>query len=234
MGCKALALGALLVTPLLADAALVDRGGGLIYDTTLNITWLQDANYAKTSGYDADGRMNFGSAQLWARELNYYGITGWRLPAVAPINGSTFNTAVSNNGTTDVGFGITSRNSEMAYMYHVNLGNLGRCTPNAGDPTSCDLQPGFGLVNRHPFTNLQPFMYWTGTWYNEEARDAWFFDMEIGYQYHGGADMDPYAWAVHDGDVAPPVPLPAAAWLLLSGLGGLGALGRRRKKPGAD
>ena len=29
-----------------ASATLIDRGGGLIYDTDLDITWLQDANYA--------------------------------------------------------------------------------------------------------------------------------------------------------------------------------------------
>jgi hypothetical protein len=34
-----------------AAAALVDRGGGLIYDTTLDITWLSDANYAETDLY---------------------------------------------------------------------------------------------------------------------------------------------------------------------------------------
>ena len=38
-----------------AQAALHDRGGGLVYDDVLNVTWLQDANYAQTSGYDADG-----------------------------------------------------------------------------------------------------------------------------------------------------------------------------------
>ena len=50
-----------------AGAALIDRGafndgfGGsvhLIYDTDLNITWLGDANFAQTSGVDADGKMN--------------------------------------------------------------------------------------------------------------------------------------------------------------------------------
>ena len=33
-------------------AASFDRGGGLIFDSDLNIIWLQDANYAKTSGYE--------------------------------------------------------------------------------------------------------------------------------------------------------------------------------------
>ncbi len=38
-----------------AEAALMSRLGGLaVYDTDRNITWLKDANYAKTSGYDAD------------------------------------------------------------------------------------------------------------------------------------------------------------------------------------
>ncbi len=38
-----------------AQAGLIDRGGGMIYDTTQNITWLADWNYAQTSGWDADG-----------------------------------------------------------------------------------------------------------------------------------------------------------------------------------
>jgi hypothetical protein len=49
-----------------AQAALHDRGGGLIYDDVLKVTWLQDANYAKTSGYDADGKMTWVNAVAWA------------------------------------------------------------------------------------------------------------------------------------------------------------------------
>ena len=47
-----------------AQAELFDRGGGLIYDDAQNITWLQDANYAKTSGYDSDGKMTFSEANI--------------------------------------------------------------------------------------------------------------------------------------------------------------------------
>ena len=41
----------------ISEAALIDRGNGLLYDPDLDITWLADGNYAKTSGYDDDGKM---------------------------------------------------------------------------------------------------------------------------------------------------------------------------------
>ncbi|EGK72256.1 hypothetical protein METUNv1_01372 [Methyloversatilis universalis FAM5] len=31
-----------------AQAPLHDRGGGLVYDDVLDVTWLADANYART------------------------------------------------------------------------------------------------------------------------------------------------------------------------------------------
>ena len=48
------------------QAALYDRGNGMIYDDVLDITWLQDANYAKSSGYDSDGLMSWAEANAWA------------------------------------------------------------------------------------------------------------------------------------------------------------------------
>ena len=44
------------------EAALFDRCGGMIHDSGLDITWRQDANWAKTSGYDGDGRMSWTAA----------------------------------------------------------------------------------------------------------------------------------------------------------------------------
>lgn len=70
-----------------AQGALIDRGGGLIYDTDLGITWLQDANYAKTSGDDADGGMEWSQAMTWVAGLVYQGYSDWRLPATPPCSG---------------------------------------------------------------------------------------------------------------------------------------------------
>jgi Protein of unknown function (DUF1566)/PEP-CTERM motif len=62
-----------------ASATLIDRNNGMLYDDVLDITWLQDADYAKTSGYDADGRMNWDQAVAWAEALEYGGYEDWSL-----------------------------------------------------------------------------------------------------------------------------------------------------------
>ena len=71
-----------------AEAALFTRLGGLaVYDQDRNITWLANANYAQTSGYDADGRMTWQTAKTWAEGLNIGGFTGWRLPTALNADG---------------------------------------------------------------------------------------------------------------------------------------------------
>jgi len=64
------------------NATLWDRGGGLIYDDAFDITWLQDANYAATSGYDANGRMTWNDAVAWTDQLIYGYYNDWRLPDI--------------------------------------------------------------------------------------------------------------------------------------------------------
>lgn len=114
-----------------AQAALHDRGGGLVYDDALDVTWLADANYAKTSGYDADGRMTYQGALNWATNLSYYdsvrGVTynDWRLPDVRDNGLADYNWGYSG---TDHGYNVRTVGwdgtvySELAHMYFNNLG----------------------------------------------------------------------------------------------------------------
>ena len=125
-------------------ASLHDRGGGLIYDDVLNVTWLKDANYAKTSGYDSDGLMTWSEATTWATNLSYYDSvrnvtwTGWRLPYTLPVNGTSYGYDYAINGSTDEGYNVSapassypgSTGSEMAYMFYNNLANKGYYTVN--------------------------------------------------------------------------------------------------------
>ena len=61
----------LVALPLTANSALLERLGGLAYyDTDADLTWLADANYAQTSGYDTDGLMLWADANAWATNLN--------------------------------------------------------------------------------------------------------------------------------------------------------------------
>lgn len=198
------------------------------YDTTLDITWLADANAAGTM-------MTWADASTWAASLDINGVTGWRLPSVAPINSSTFNLNITNNATTDQGYasgngwvdGSGNPVSEMGHMFYVSLGNLGQCTPDNSDPSGCTSQPGWGLSNTGPFSGIQDA---TGYWSESEqgSSSAWGFSFFWGNQAIYGKSSSVFTWAVHSGDVSA-VPVPSAVWLFGSGLLGLVGMVKHKK-----
>ena len=225
------------------QAALVDRGGGLIYDTALNVTWLADANYAKTSGYHANGQMTWDQATTWASNLSFYDsvrkvtYTDWRLPNTGPVNGVSMTPepfpggyVSSWDGSTDVGHNISapgsafpgSKGSEMAYLFYNGLGNKGSYDVNGV------YQPVSGLINTGPFSNFRPYFYWSGTEYAFDTGNAWSFSSDGSQKWKNKSLLPMYALAVRPGDVAA-VPVPAAVWLLGSGLIGLAGITRKRK-----
>jgi hypothetical protein len=213
-----------------SEAALLNRGGGLIYDDILNVTWLQDANYAVTSGYVAnnlkddgrfsfnnvlaDGRMGRNAASTWVNQLDFRGYNDWRLPMMGPVNGTNFQLIVTRDGSTDRGWNITSPNAEMSHMFYVNLMNEGQFDTD-GNPTGCG---GNCLTNTGPFENLQSFLYWYG---NDFMVTQAIFDTQIGLQNaFRNPEEEFFTWAVRSGDVTV-VPVPSALWLFASGLFGL-------------
>lgn len=96
----ALGLFAAIITSGAAQASLINRGNGLIYDTDLNITWTNPAQLAQT--WDV--------AQQWISQLNisnYMGFSNWRLPT----------------GDSCLGYNCTG--SEMGHLFFNELGGEG-------------------------------------------------------------------------------------------------------------
>jgi hypothetical protein len=219
------------------------------YDTVLNTTWLADANAGAGSVFDngsstIDGKMTWENANAWAAGLDVYGVTGWRLPTLSPIDGNSFNrTYPTYDGTSDAGWTLTTTDgsdggwrdingnpvSELGHMFYVNLGNLGSCDPYDSDSSTayCAPQEGFGLKNTGPFSNVSDALYWFDTEATNSA--GWNFYTGHGRQKDSQKWRLSFAWAVLDGDVAA-VPVPAAVWLFSSGLLGLIGISRRKKQ----
>jgi hypothetical protein len=181
----------LLASSGVARATLWDRGGGLIYDDDLNITWLQDANYATTSEYNNFSYLVYGlrmmtwyQANTWAEELSYYDSVrnftwdDWRLPTT-PSTGWVY----SNQG-------------EMGHLYYDEL----KLTPSHFPE----------VQEASPFINLQSYIYWSGTesYYDPVFNtydNAFMLDFAVGLEgplskggYSGFALVFlPYLFSVH-------------------------------------
>jgi hypothetical protein len=99
---------------------LYDRGGGMIYDSDLNITWLKDAGMG--------GMKNWYDAMIWADNLNYGGYDNWRLPTTSEI--------------IDVGYVNVG---EMGHLFYTELGNSGGTLTNSGPFTNLGTN-GYGSI----------------------------------------------------------------------------------------
>lgn len=216
----------LLLTIVLTFGLAVTTQASLI--NNLDGTISQIRSDGSTLMWDQSANLYSGTwngANAWIASLNnsnYKGYNDWRLPSTLPVNGTSYDYVLSYDGTTDKGYNIDSLNSEMGYMYYVELGNLGYCDTIG----SCN-NPGWGLNQTAPFT-LQPISsYWSGT---EYGNNAWEFNTFYGLQSAYYKNTNFRAWAVRSGDVAAaPIPEPST-WLLLSfGLLGLFAFKKKEQ-----
>jgi len=151
----------------LVDAALVPSSDGrTVHDTALHVTWLANANLAGApaarfgvQNITPSGAMSYQAALAWIEALNaqsYLGHNNWQLPATPAVDPTCG--AVGPNGNS---FGADCSGSALGSLYYTSLGLK---FPNTAVPIPA--------IATGPFTNFQPYLYWTGT----AAADA-----KIGY-----------------------------------------------------
>jgi hypothetical protein len=185
-----------------ANATLVNNGGGLIYDSDLNITWY-DFTYQVAPGAGTQWQ----PAMNWASALTVGDTTAgsWGLPAA------------------DAAAGFVKYVGQMGHLYHTELG----LSSSPGD-TYLVTQQEFPFVNLLDATYWTKDTYFVRP--SDGVKAIYTMDFTSGQQSDSWETSNLYAVAVHAGDVGAPVaaPEPATLLLLASGLVGMVGLGWRK------
>ncbi len=234
LGLVATANAALWGRDIQLNAVAVDNAAAVyLYDDTLNVTWLRDANGNAANG--TGGFMNWATANNWAQNLvtgsGATAISDWRLPSTD----SSALTRIQAGGVYNT-FNMPVSTSEMASLFFGTLGNLSSMAPD-GHALDANV---YGLQNTGSFLNFKNDLYWSGTQYGAGAdyTYSWFFQMKYGAQdmelvrqpnTSYWAEPMAYALAVRSGDVMAAVPEPGTFAMALAGLGLLACVRPRRR-----
>ncbi|MGB7934519.1 MAG: DUF1566 domain-containing protein, partial [Gammaproteobacteria bacterium] len=190
------------------------------YDTTLDITWLANANLAASnsfglsystdlgtypgdsSGYhgfvNSDGTMNWPGAMFWLDAMNasnsgagYLGYNDWRLPTMMDTGMSGCDNPNSNSGT-DCGYNVQTTSGSPPYPAATVYSEIASMYYDTlGNLAFAN--PSFS--NPGPFDNIQSVKddyYWTGLEYAPNTDNAWLFTFNSGKQTYYNKNGDPY------------------------------------------
>jgi hypothetical protein len=164
-----------------------------VYDPLLKVTWAADANLAArmtfgVRGINRDGSMTYRTALIWVAAMNaydhkrgYLGRHDWMLPATIPSDPKC---GSHNKGK---GFGYGCVGSAMGSLYYKTLAlkEPDSAVPYFNEPAG-------------PFSNFQPYLYWTKTPAATKSQGFSSFSFNTGWK---GSNV-----ALHNMYVLPMVP----------------------------
>jgi hypothetical protein len=191
----------LLALALLASAVITGTAQASLFDRGNGLIYDDVKDITWTANANINGLMTWTQAVAWADNLVLGGYSDWRLPTTIP--------AIAGNNQTG---------SEMGELFYNELG---------GTAEKSIVLDHSNSANYDLFSNVQHYIYWSGSEYLHDATKAWNFGTDVGDQDKDAKGTLFYAWAVRPGDVSA-VPVPGAVWLFGSGL--LGLLGFKRRK----
>lgn len=155
------------------NAALSNRGNGMIYDEILDITWIADAGLARN---DIGENVDWWSATLWASNLVYGGYSDWRLPSMDVNGDGVIINCMPPTAEHEC------RDNEYDYLFN---------------------RHGIRVAAPGDFINIGALHYWSGTENPVFPSLAYLLNFDTGFRgTTSKITINRNAWAVRDGDVA--------------------------------